>query len=71
MKLSDETLTILKNYASINQNIQFKQGNILSTISPQKNILTYTEIGEDIPNTFAIYDLNLSLIHISEPTRPY
>ena len=51
MKLSNETVAILKNYASINQNIQFKQGNTLSTISPQKNILSKTEIGEDIPNT--------------------
>lgn len=70
MKLSDETITILKNYASINQNIQFKQGNTLSTISPQKNILTYTEIGEDIPNTFAIYDLNRLLGAISLFNKP-
>ena len=58
MKLTAETLAILKNYAAINQNIQFKQGKNLSTISPQKNILTSAEIGEDIPQTFAIYDLN-------------
>ena len=54
MKLSDETLTILKNYASINQNIQFKQGSTLSTFSPQKNILTIAQISENIPSTFAI-----------------
>ena len=70
MKLSDETLTILKNYASINPNIQFKQGSTLSTISPQKNILTYTEIDEDIPNTFAIYDLNRLLGAISLFDKP-
>ena len=58
MKLTAETLAILKNYAAINQNIQFKQGKTLSTISPQKNILTSAEISEDIPQTFAIYDLN-------------
>ena len=58
MKLTAETTAILKNYATINQNIQFKQGNTLSTISPQKNILTSAEISEDIPSTFAIYDLN-------------
>ena len=73
MKLSDETLTILKNYASINQNIQFKQGSTLSTFSPQKNILTIAQISEDIPSTFAIYDLNkflgaLSLFHKPELT---
>ena len=58
MKLTAETIAILKNYATINQNIQFKQGQSLSTISPQKNILTSAEISEDIPRTFAIYDLN-------------
>ena len=58
MKLTAETTAILKNYATINQNIQFKQGQTLSTISPQKNILTSAEISEDIPSTFAIYDLN-------------
>ena len=58
MKLTAETTAILKNYATINQNIQFKEGNTLSTISPQKNILTSAEISEDIPSTFAIYDLN-------------
>ena len=58
MKLTAETVTILKNYAAINQNIQFKEGKTLSTISPQKNILSSAEISEDIPQTFAIYDLN-------------
>ena len=58
MKLTAETTAILKNYAAINQNIQFKQGQTLSTISPQKNILTSAEISEDVPTTFAIYDLN-------------
>tara|TARA_B100001250_G_scaffold139920_1_gene119846 strand:- start:204 stop:869 length:666 start_codon:yes stop_codon:yes gene_type:complete len=58
MKLTAETINILKNYATINQNIQFKEGSKLSTISPQKNILTHAEISENVPSTFAIYDLN-------------
>ena len=70
MKLSNETVAILKNYASINQNIQFKQGNTLSTISPQKNILSKTEISEDIPSTFAIYDLNKLLGALSLFEKP-
>ena len=68
MKLTAETTAILKNYAAINQNIQFKQGQSLSTISPQKNILTTAEISEDIPNTFAIYDLNKLLGALSKDT---
>ena len=58
MKISGETLTILKNFASINTNIVFKPGDIVSTISSAKNIFAKCKIKEDIPNQFAIYDLN-------------
>jgi len=58
MKLSEQTVSLLKNFASINQNLQFKSGNRLSTISAQKNILVNAEIPETFPSNFAIYDLN-------------
>ena len=70
MKLTAETIAILKNYATINQNIQFKEGNELATISPQKNILTKAEISETIPKTFAIYDLNRLLGALSRLNDP-
>ncbi len=58
MRLSEQTVSLLKNFASINQNLQFKEGNKLSTISAQKNILVNAEIPESFPTDFAIYDLN-------------
>jgi len=58
MKLSDKTITLLKNFSSINQSILFKQGNSLRTISVMKNILAEAVIEEDIPKDFGIYDLN-------------
>jgi len=59
MKLSDNTLTILKNFAGINNSILVKKGNKLSTISVAKNILAEAEISpEEFPRDFAIYDLN-------------
>ena len=58
MKLSDNTLTILKNFAGINNSILVKQGNQLRTISVAKNILAEAEIEENFPREFAIYDLN-------------
>ena len=58
MRLSEQTVSLLKNFASINQNLQFKTGNKLSTISAQKNILASAEISESFPSDFAIYDLN-------------
>ena len=58
MKLSDKTLTLLKNFSSINQSILFKQGRSLKTISVMKNILAEATIEEDLPTDFGIYDLN-------------
>ena len=58
MKLSDKTLTLLKNFSSINQSILFKEGNSLRTISVMKNILAEAVIDEEFPKDFGIYDLN-------------
>jgi hypothetical protein len=58
MKLSDNTLTVLKNFAGINNSILVKQGTRLRTISVAKNILAEAEITEEFPREFAIYDLN-------------
>ena len=57
MKLSDKTLTLLKNFSSINQSILFKEGNTLRTISVMKNILAEAKIEEELPKDFRIYDL--------------
>jgi len=61
MKLSDKTLSVLKNFSSINQSILFKQGSKLRTISVMKNILAEATITEEFPKDFGIYDLNLFL----------
>ena len=58
MNLSDNTLTILKNFAGINNSILVKQGNSLRTISVAKNILAEASIDEEFPKDFVIYDLN-------------
>ena len=58
MKLSDKTLTLLKDFSSINQSILFKKGSSLRTISVMKNILAEATIEEELPKDFGIYDLN-------------
>ena len=66
MKLSDNTLTILKNFAGINNSNLVKKGNKLRTISVAKNILAEAEISpEEFPRDFAIYDLNQFLNGLS------
>ena len=58
MILSDNTLEVLKNFASINPNLVFNPGQRLSTISEAKTIMAKAEIVEDFPQEFGIYDLN-------------
>ena len=65
MKLTDNTLTILKNFAGINNSILVKQGTKLRTISVAKNILAEAVIDEEFPRDFAIYDLNQFLNGLS------
>lgn len=65
MKLSEETINILKNFGSINQSIMVKEGNVLRTISVMKNILAEARVTESFPRDFGIYDLN-KLLRIHE-----
>jgi len=58
MKLSDSTLSILRNFAGINNSILVKRGNRLRTISVAKNILAEANLDENFPSDFALYDLN-------------
>lgn len=58
MKLSKETVGLIKNFAGINSNLLLKSGNKLATISTQKNVMSDTVVAETFPADFGIYDLN-------------
>lgn len=58
MKLSDDTITVLKNFSNINKSILIKKGSKLKTISVLKNIYAVADVGEEFSKDFAIYDLN-------------
>jgi hypothetical protein len=58
MKVSERTTNLLKNYANINQSIEFREGNVLKTVSPLNTILASVETEEEFPRTFPIYELN-------------
>ena len=70
MKLSDSTLSLLKNFSTINQSILFKQGTKLRTISVMKNILAEATVSEEIPKDFGIYDLGQFLNGLSLHNSP-
>lgn len=62
MKLSKETLAIMKNFSGINSNLMLKSGNKLATISPGKSVMGVAQISENLPingtGNFGIYELN-------------
>ena len=70
MKLNQNTLETLKNFAGINTNILIKQGDELSTISTMRNIFAKAKISDEFTNEFGIYDLNEFLSTISLFDKP-
>jgi len=58
MKISENTLSILKNFATINPSLSVKAGNVLSTISPQKTIFAKATIDDSFPKDFAVYEVS-------------
>ena len=70
MKLSEHTVDVLKNFATINQNLVIKQGSTLTTMSAMKNIVAKAEVEESFDKEVAIYDLNEFLASISLFSSP-
>lgn len=58
LELSQETVEILKNYASINNIFLFHPGKNLKTINIRGNFLSIADIKEEIPTEFGVYDLS-------------
>jgi len=72
MKLTNNTMNVLKNFSTINQNIYVKTGNVIETVSKQKNILARATVEENFPQEFGVYDLNnfLGVLTLSKDTLP-
>lgn len=70
MKLSENTVNVLRNFATINQGLVFKSGNTLRTVSKQQNVLAKATVTESFDNNFAIYDLNRFLAVLSSMNDP-
>ena len=70
MKLTTETISVLKNFSTINANLMVKAGSSLSTMSAMKNIVAKADVTEEFPSDFAIYDLNEFLSALSLFGKP-
>lgn len=57
VKLSPETLGILKNASTINKSLAFKEGNEIKTISASGAIVMEAKVSETFPCNFAVYEL--------------
>ena len=58
MKLSDNTVGILNNFSTINQNILIKEGSKLRQMYTMKNILAEADVSETLPDDVGIDDIN-------------
>lgn len=60
MKLSESTLSVLKNFASINNNILIQPGNLLKTVNDAeiKLIFANATVQDTFPEKVGIFDLN-------------
>lgn len=65
MQLDETTLTILKNFQTINSAIQIKEGNVITTKSTVGNVLARAVVHVEFPKTFCIYELKRFLSVIS------
>lgn len=70
MKISQRTLSILKNFSTINNSILIKPGNALETITKEQNVIGTAVVEETFPVEFAIYDLNSFLNAITLLDQP-
>jgi len=70
MELSDTTMQVLKNYATINPNIVITEGSTVKTISVARNVLSTAELAEPFPASFGIYDLSEFLNVLSLVDQP-
>ena len=70
MKLSRETIAILKNFAQINGNLLIKPGSKLATISATNSIYATATVNENFTEQFGIYDANEFLGALSLFTDP-
>ena len=70
MELNENVLQVLRNFATINQNILIKPGNEIRTISEARNVLARAHVDVEFPSQFAIYDLNQFISVLSLVDKP-
>jgi hypothetical protein len=65
MKLSENTINIMKNFSTINPSLLVNPGSVLTTITPGNSIYAKATVEENFPRQFTIYELSKFLGIIS------
>lgn len=70
MELSEYTISVLRNFNTINSNMLFLKGNQIKTIMESSAIMASATVDVDFPQEFGIYDLGEFLKTISLVSNP-
>jgi len=70
MEINENTLEVLQNFATINQNILIRPGQDIRTISEARNILGKATLDIEFPMEFGVYNLNEFLGALSIVDKP-
>ena len=54
MKLTNDTLNVLKNFSKINSGIQFKKGKTIRTISTGRTVMAQAALNDEFPLDFCV-----------------
>lgn len=68
MQLNEKTISILKNFADIQPNLVFREGEEIKTIAEAKNVMAVAKLDQEIPRQFGVYNLNefLSVVDLCD-----
>lgn len=70
IKISADTLSVLKSFARLQSSIVIDAGNEITAISSKNTLLTTCVVEENFPRQFGIYDLNRFLSALSLAKNP-
>ena len=65
MKFSNETISVLKNFATVNPGLVFKPGSVIRTMHPQKTVMASATVSEKFEKVARVYDLSRFLATLS------
>ena len=65
MKFSNETISVLKNFSTINPGLVFKPGSVIKTMHPQKTVMASATVSENIEKVGRVFDLSRFLATLS------